>query len=89
MQNVRQLYRWLTAQHCLLWFGGPDPGKPAAPRASTPAPAAIAPPKESSGPIGTFNPETERQGTVQRPAFVIGSGQKKKYGQTTVLGAGV
>lgn len=93
MRNFGMILRMLSGQAFVLSFGGGggSPGKPAAPKAALPAPAAIAPPKEKEEPVETFNPEAERKGVLRRPAFVLGSGQeqKKKFGQQTTLGAGL
>lgn len=89
------LIQWLSGQVFILYFGGgsPSPRPVAAPRAALPAPAAIAPPKEKTSPVKTFNPESERKGTVNRKSFVIGSAantvEKKTFGQKTTLGAGL
>ena len=90
MQFIGSLIRQLTGQCFILHFGGgADVGKPSAPKAAIPAPAAIAPPKELDKPVDTYSPEAERKGTIRRSNFVLGSGRRTSFGQQTTLGAGV
>lgn len=91
MQDLGKLWRWLTGQCFVCSFGGGGGApRPAAPKAVAPAPAAIAPPKETTAPVATFNPEQERKGVTNRTNFILGSAiPGRKMGQQTILGAGL